>query len=395
MAPTRIQRSLLIGDLFSAFGSWIDFLAVLTLSVYHYKVNAFEMGMVSAAALLPGILLHKHIGRLCDSRNTGQVLQWSIAGRIVLTAGIIFSGSLAHFLALVAMRSVFASVAPPAINVLAARHVEEAERPRFLAALNVVNNAAKIMAPAIGTLTSAFASEGVALIVSAACGLGAFACFGLLPASQASENVDAHAPAHAQAAQALGTLIFVAASYALFVFMVNNLVPLALQRSDFDKSLLGILVSCSGAGNILSGLWLARKNTAARLQGTLAEVALPASLQAVGFIAIGATLLQLRPSAPWLLPLLFFAIGSFSARYAIACNLYLTKHHAANIGAASSVMQSWQNAMILVGPLIGGVVLERSGPARLFLFAGTVGLLAYAALLAKTLEQSKPSRPGP
>lgn len=59
-------RNLLIGDGLSAFGSWIDFLAILTMAAYFYKVNAFEMAAVSAAALLPGILLAKRIGQAVD-----------------------------------------------------------------------------------------------------------------------------------------------------------------------------------------------------------------------------------------------------------------------------------------------------------------------------------------
>ena len=72
--------------------------------------------------------------------------------------------------------------------------------------------------------------------------------------------------------------------------MVNNLVPLVLQRSGFDKALLGLLSSCSGARNILSGLWLAKKSSANAMRGDLSELMTPAMCQAVGFGLIGIAL---------------------------------------------------------------------------------------------------------
>jgi hypothetical protein len=125
-------RNLLIGDGLSAFGSWIDFLAILTMAAYFYKVNAFEMAAVSAVALLPGILLAKRIGQAADGTNPKTLLQLSIGGRLLMTSAIVFSANLHLFLVFVAIRSIFTSVAPPAINVLAVKTIEQDERPRFL-----------------------------------------------------------------------------------------------------------------------------------------------------------------------------------------------------------------------------------------------------------------------
>jgi MFS family permease len=377
-------RYLLVGDGFSAFGSWIDFLAILTMAAYFYKVNAFEMAAVSAAALLPGILLARRIGRLTDGANPKIILQLSIGGRLLLTAAIVFSGNLYIFLALVAIRSIFTSVAPPAINVLAVRAIEEAERPRFYSALNVLNNCAKVVAPAIGTIASSLSSEVFALLLSGLCSLLAMLFFGRLTVPQATARSAPLAAKSALIAQPnFLLLVYVAASYAFFVFMVNNLVPLALQQSGFDKALLGILISCSGLGNILTGIWLTKRRNRAAAETSLMDVALPASLQAIGFGCIGAVLVVAPSLHQVLLPICFFIIGTFSARYAIQCNVYMSTHFASNIGAASAAIQGWQNAMILIAPMIGAFVLEHAGPSNLFMFAAAVGLVAYVALLLK------------
>lgn len=132
-------RLLLAGDGFSAFGSWIDYLAILTLSAYHYRASPFNMAIVSAAGLLPGILASRHVGRLCDRGNPKNLLQLSIALRVAITAVILFTGNFALFLACVGLRSVFSNVAIPAINVLAVRTVAGQDRPRFYAALNILH----------------------------------------------------------------------------------------------------------------------------------------------------------------------------------------------------------------------------------------------------------------
>ncbi len=386
MKTNRSAILLLAGDGLSAFGSWVDFLAILTLAAYQFHVSPYEMAAVSAAGLLPGILAAPAIGRWCDRANPQRILLLSIMARVATTGAILFCRDYAVFIALVGLRSVFAMVAPPAINVMAVRCVATAERPRFYSMLNVLNSTAKVLAPAIGTVSSSLTSEamvlGMSLVLSAASAC-AFAFIRLTPATKPSA---ARAEPESIAPPDLLPLIWIAATCAFFIFMVNNLVPLVLAQSGFDKSLLGLLVSSSGAGNILSGLWLARRPaSSAAPAGVVAGVGglmRPAMLQALGFGVI-AGLLWLRPGpVALLLPLSFFVIGSFSARYAIALNVHVSRHHAASIGHTWGVLQAWQNAMIFGAPLVGAFVLDTLGPAPLFAFATGSALLSFALFLA-------------
>ena len=369
----------------SAFGAWIDFLAILTLAAYQFQVSPYQMAVVSAAGLLPGMLAGPWIGRLCDRKDPRHLLLLSIALRVVVTGAILFCHDLVLFIALVGLRSVFATVAQPAINVMAVRLVEPPQRPRFYAVLNVLNNTAKVLAPAIGTVSSSLTSEAVALVLSGAfstAALVAFAFIRLAPREATAGPAENARAATATIAPSLMPLLWIAATCAFFVFMVNNLVPLVLQQAGFDKSLLGLLVSCAGAGNIASGLWLARTAAADAMRGDAGEMMRPAMLQALGFGAIG-VVLWLRPGhAAVILPVLFFVIGTFSARYAIALSVHIAAHHAAAIGRAWGVVQAWQSAMILVAPLIGAVVLDRWGPAALFAVATGSAVLSFALFQA-------------
>lgn len=388
MPRPRNATLLLIGDGFSAFGGWIDFLAILTLAAWQFQVSPLQMALVSAAGLLPGMLAGPAVGRWCDRGPTQRLLMVSIAGRLLATGAILACHDYAAFLALVGLRSLFTTVAPPAINVLAARAVAADERPRFFSWLNVINNSAKVLAPALGTVSASLASEAWALGLSLLFSAAALAVFAAL--REVDDSLTA-APAAGGAAEpermTLWPLLWLTATCAFFVFMVNNLVPLVLQRAAVDKAWLGLLVSSSGAGNILSGLWLARRVKAHPLRGTLGEMGRPALVQALGFGALGVLLAVRPPALEWLMCALFFAIGTASARYAIAMSVFVSTRHAAAIGATWGAIQAGQNTMILLAPLLGALVFERWGAAALFAVATGVGGVSLAAMwLVTTLS---------
>lgn len=396
MAARRTPFLLLAGDGFSAFGTWIDFLAILTLAAWQFHVTPFEMAIVSAAGLLPGSLAAAHIGRMCDRGHPKRLLLLSIAGRVATTAAILLCHGYALFVALVALRSLFATVAPPAINVLAVRSLPPGDRPRFYSVLNVLNNTAKVLAPAIGTVSSSLSSEALALVLSLLFSGAALATFSFVRMEDdAAEPAKAPGEVPPAPSKPLLPLLWIGATCAFFIFMVNNLVPLVLARAGFDKSLLGVLVSCAGAGNVLSGLWLARLSAARTLRGELGELLRPALLQALGFGSIGLLLWWLPHQSAWVLPFVFFAIGTVSARYAIALNVHLGTHFADSIGRASGLLQGWQNAMIFVAPMIGAVVLDRLGGPALFAVAAGAGLVSLALLRAFSPGASGRASQGP
>ncbi len=389
MTKSRNATLVLAGDGLSAFGGWIDFLAILTLAAYQFHVSPYQMAIISALGLLPGIVLGPLIGRVCDRGNPKRLLLVSIVGRMATTAAILFCADYAAFAVLVALRSVFTTVAPTAINVLAVRAVGPTGRPRFFAILNVLNNSAKVLAPMIGTVASSLTSEAVALVTSLVFSAAAFAVFAFVrtePTTPAPQGPTAGAaPVLAltpEPGASLVPLLWVATTCAFFVFMVNNLVPLVLQQAGFDKALLGLLVSCSGAGNILSGLWLAKQAAARSMRGELAELMVPAAFQAVGFGLMGVTVWAGPGHSAAFLCALFFVIGTFSARYAIALSVHVAAHHAQSPGRVWGVLQSWQSAMILIAPMVGAAVLDRQGPSALFALAAGSACLSFGLLLA-------------
>ena len=153
MTLNRDCFRVLAGDGISAFGAWIDFLAVLTLAARQFQVSPLQMVAVSAAELLPGILAEPALRRWCDTGDIRQILQGFIALRLLAAGALLFCQDHPLFVLLVGLRSVFVSVAAPAINVQAMRVTRLNEQPRFYALLNVINNSAKVLAPALGAVS--------------------------------------------------------------------------------------------------------------------------------------------------------------------------------------------------------------------------------------------------
>ena len=83
-----------------------------------------------------------------------------------------------------------------------------------------------------------------------------------------------------------------------------------------------------------------------------------------------------------MLPVLFFLIGKFSARYAIAMSVHVATHIAHSIGGVWGTLQSWQNAMIFITPMVGSVVLDTLRAGWLFMFSRGVAGVSFALFYA-------------
>ncbi|WP_375669886.1 hypothetical protein [Bartonella sp. CL29QHWL] len=55
---------LLLGNGMVSFGGWIDYIVILTVSVFTWKANQYDVAFIGAATLFPGIVLSKPIGML-------------------------------------------------------------------------------------------------------------------------------------------------------------------------------------------------------------------------------------------------------------------------------------------------------------------------------------------
>ncbi len=72
---------LLLGNGLVSFGGWIDYIVILTVSVFYWKADQYDVALIGAATLFPGIVLSKPIGMLVSHRS---MIHW-LRGVTVVT----------------------------------------------------------------------------------------------------------------------------------------------------------------------------------------------------------------------------------------------------------------------------------------------------------------------
>ncbi|WP_273723530.1 MFS transporter [Bartonella sp. AU18XJBT] len=375
---------LLLGNGMVSFGGWIDYIVILTVSVFIWKANQYDVAFIGAATLLPGIILSKPIGMLVGSRYMIHWLRASLLLRALCTVALLMVTSLQGFIILAVVRATFNSVAMPAISVLSANSVPKNGRTRYYSVLNMINSMAKMIGPALGSTLSVFLSDTYTLLFSGFLTLLGFIVFCCLGAQLVSSRRIKKANTTQAQQRLYGTTwyAYVAVMFVYFamVFMVNNQLPVILSAMKMNKQALGMLVSASAIGNFLYGFWSVKQSKHKPLTGKISELLMPAMSTMVCFVLISVCFFYLDLLRIETLLFCFFLIGMVSAYFSISSNVYLVTNFNEQIGLASGWVQSIQNLAMLVAPFVGAFVLGHTSAGQLFLFSGLSGLFCLLGI---------------
>jgi MFS family permease len=383
----------LTGSFFASFGGWINFLAILNIATFRFNANPFDLVILSAALLVPPILLTRIISRVCERYAATRVLVTALALTLCTTAALLWAGSFVAFLLVVALKSAALGFTDPAETVYVTTGVEEAQQSRAFRLLNLAQSMAKICAPAAGGVVGAWAGDNRTMLVSLVF-IAAAIVMMLASASHAKALAAAStekAAARARFGGPIMPLLLCVSIYFALAAAVNNQFPLMLRNQGFDKSVLGILVSCSALGGVLGSLLPMRRDAK---QAGLGALLTPAFASCVLFIAVGGIFrLPLRP-AELMLAAAFFATGFAGARFRVECRLFIARRLADQVASASAALQSAGMCMQFVAPCIGAVLTSLLSTSHVFIVLGSFSaacLVAVAVCFARqphTVEQA-------
>lgn len=372
------RRRLLMADGFTIFGGWIDFITILNLAVFKFHANAFDIAVLSAATLLPGIILSAPIGRLIARPEALLWLRWSLLLRALLTATLAFIPHYGLLLAVLVLRAGSNSLALPCITAITARNIAEQQRRHYYALLNMINATAKIAAPALGAALTLMASDAFITLLSAALTLFGWLCFLTLGDHRsASAGMVGTTDPGLNLCHRLW-LGFAGLNLIHFcaLYLLNNHLPVIISFYGLDRSALGLLVSASATGNFLCSLLIARSARGQVRPADFRPVLLAMTGNLALFMAMAVTLHLFASQLLLALLPLFFVQGAFSSLFAIATSLFLADNFTNTIGTAASRLQAIQNGAMLLAPFTGAALLHQFAPPILFLTAGSSGLLA-------------------
>jgi len=391
MPNNRRFHLFLTGSFFASFGGWINFLAILNIATFRFNANPFDLVILSAALLIPPILLTRSISRVCERHASTKVLVVALALTLCTTAALLWVSSFVAFLLVVALKSAALGFTDPAETVYVTTSVAEAQQSRAFRLLNLAQSVAKICAPAAGGIVGAFAGDNRTMLVSIAFICGAIVM--MLASAPHSKALPAASPEKAAErvrfrGPIMPLLLCVGIYFALSA-AVNNQFPLMLRNQGFDKSVLGILVSCSALGGVLGSLLPTGRKAK---QAGLGALLTPALACCALFIAVGGIFrLPLRP-AELMLAAAFFATGLVGARFKVECRLFIARRLANQVAGASAALQSAGMCMQFVAPGIGAVLTSLLSTSDVFIVLGSfsaaclVSVAMYFARRPHTVE---------
>jgi predicted MFS family arabinose efflux permease len=396
MSRNRRFYTFLTGSFFASFGGWINFLAILNIATYRFNANPFDLVILSAALLIPPILLTRTVSRVCSRYVSTRVLIVALTLTLGTTTALLWVGNFVAFLLIVALKSAALGFTDPSETLYVTTCVDEAQQSRAFRLLSLAQSVAKICAPAAGGIIGAWAGDShtmlasIVLIAAAILLMLASAPNGKAAATTAPPAPGEQAPQRARFAGPIVPLLLCVGIYFALAAAVNNQFPLMLKNHGFNQSVLGIVVSCSALGGMLGSLLPMGRN--AREAGLGALIA-PALVTCTVFIAIGGIFwLPLRP-AGLMLAIAFFATGLVGARFRVECRLFIARRLADQVASASASLQSAGMLMQFIAPCLGAVLTSLLSTSDVFIVLGAVAMVCLAAVGVRFGKQQPTTAP--
>jgi predicted MFS family arabinose efflux permease len=382
MSGNRRFYSFLTGSFFASFGGWINFLAILNIATYRFDATPFDLVILSAALLVPPILLTRTISQVCSRYASTRVLVVALTLTLGTTAALLWVGNFVAFLLIVALKSAALGFTDPSETLYVTTCVDEAQQSRAFRLLSLAQSVAKICAPAAGGIVGAWAGDNhtmlasIVLIAAAIILMLASASNGKA-ASSVLAAPDEQAVQRAPFSGPIVPLLLCVGIYFALAAAVNNQFPLMLNNHGFDKSVLGIVVSCSALGGVLGSLLPMGRNAQ---QAGLGALLAPAFVTCAVFIAIGGIFRMPLHPAGLMLAIAFFATGLVGARFRVESRLFIARRLADQVAGASAALQSAGMFMQFIAPCFGAVLTSLLSTSDVFVTLGAVAMACLAGV---------------
>lgn len=385
----RQFRLLTAGQLVSGLGDWLDFLGLIVLVAFQWHSGPTGLALLSIAVALPWVLVSPLAGVWAD-RLPGRTV---LVGCDLVRAGVVLcyllAPNLAVLVALVVVKTCFATLFVPAEQALVKRIIPADDLLAANALATFVGQAAKVAGPAIGGLLVAAGGPHSAFVVDALSFLVSALILIRLPGPPTIAAASRGAREPVVSAMRDGAVFIVrnrslvlavgAMTATVFlVFAFDTLSPLALARLGMGPSLLGVALAGVGLGAVLGaagfGQYGRRSRPLAVIGGCEAFVGL-----LVGFLGAAVAGHVMAPALVWLVVLTL--IGAGAAGIFVMQPYVLQQETPDNmIGRVSATALAVVTTMQIVAPPVGAAAANRYGVGAVFLLGG-LGLVLVGTVL--------------
>ncbi|MGV3488650.1 MAG: MFS transporter [Tuberibacillus sp.] len=386
---------LLSAQIVSNLGDWLDILALMALIGLKWGASPIAMSAAMLCLAFPSIILGSIAGVFADRFNRKTLMICADIVRAATVLGFVFSSHLWQIYVLLILKSCFSVLFSPAESGKIKEIVPDELMQSAVATRELINNSAKIIGPILsGIFVSyvgikwSFYLDSFSFILSAIFLLWVPGKSKII--QEAATNSDKPASGFYQ--QFKEGLAFIKQSPKLLIgLLLFCLVFFALQISDSQiiillremegdpTNILGWLMAGSGAGIIVSSLFLGKKE----IKSTFTALCFGSIGVGVVFILDGVLIHSPRLMIAILYPITGVLAGFSFGMAMMPFNIMAQKMTPAHFtGRVFGVIGSMVTTATVVGMVSGGIVSEAFGVISTFILSGSllvlVGVIVYS-----------------
>lgn len=389
-------RRVLIAQLPADFADWLDFVAVGALLAFTWHVEPVVFALLALALGLPYVLLGPLAGVLVDRSDIRTVLVASNLGRAAMTASLAFAPNWPILLVLIFVRSSVDAFFTPAKQAAIQAVTQPNQRLSANGISHAINQASKIVAPALGGALLVEFDPGQVFLLNALISMAAVIILvGMAPIRR--EGGESSGTTFLFAGIGEGwrevsdkprlraALALMAGGY-FGMFFYDTLIPPLTRDLGFDETDLGLAFAAVGAGGVLGSVYLAAGKQERR----------PFAMIGVGSAIAGvfAAALGLAQAWPIDLPLMvflgtFFVLGLATAMTVIPVRTVIqTDTSPERMARVTALSEAANTSALLIAPFLGAAIASLTSSGIAFVVGG--GLLILIAFCAMLIEGRQP-----
>lgn len=386
----------------ATFGDWFDVLAIQVLVGYRWQASPLMLALIPVSMALPGILLGSLAGVVADRMNKLKLMRICDLITAILTLLVLFAPNMLWLLPVLMVRAAISTFNVPAQQSLTRSIVHEDQLLQATSLNGLVNQGSKIAGPLLGGLALSILMPQWCILLNSALRMCSFLL--LLTVKNIKSGNGDHAISVQEERVPLSTMWregwrFMFRSKTLLNMMIYGLISiLAIQIIDFqftslfrliapnNESLLGWMVASSGVGAVITIMAMNKTNREPSygLRLGSADVLIGLAVGGLGLLQLGVSMVPVL--------LLGFILGMGNGISIVTFNYGLQKETPPHMtGRVFGIQSTLMSAVMIGAPLVGGMLVQNSGPARIFLIIGVVialigvgGILFRRALWPET-----------
>ena len=377
--------NLIVAQLLSSLGSWLDMLALMGLVAIKWNASPMEMSGVMLMFVAPMVFLAPIAGVLADRFERKYIMITSNMFCIVLVLCIAFSTALWQVYLLLFIRGFFEALFSPAKSGKVKEIVGMDNIQAAMGISGMIDNGSKIVGPFIsGLLVAVIGIQGSFITNAIIIAVSTLFLFGVPKAKIIHQNVEMKKNgwfSNFKADMREGMLFLRTIPVVLISISLLTILTTALQIADTQiiillrdifadpTKIMGYGMAAAGAGMFLASAIYTKK----RIQSTLSVIIV--ATMAMGMILITTVLIRDLPTGilTVVYPVIFLFMGFSIGTAVIPTTIVAQKQTPVDkTGRVFGLINSMTTLGMLIGILGGGLLSEAFGVVVAFTLSGSI-----------------------